>query len=111
MIATILLTRENQYLRGDGSLPMRSYYDKKLLRAICSGNEVSQAGYQLLPPSIKVHTDIGEPEVGITIPEIDSADLLIISRSNDSFKGGKVFRLDNFIPIVIDSMIEIWRHK
>lgn len=108
MIATILLTHQNQYLKSDGTLPARPEHDKKLLRTICTGKVVSKAGYSMLPPSIRKVVTVGIPEVAITIPEINNADLLIISRSTEEFSGGKVFRLDNFSPIVKDTKLELW---
>ena len=110
-IATILLTREDKYVNAKGELPTRPAHDKPLLKALCKDGMVTAAGFDMLPPSIRkvVHrSSQGHYSVGVTIKEIDSCNLLIISRSDDIFVGGKKFRFDNFAPIVIDSMIEIW---
>ena len=78
---------------------------------------MSDKGYEMLPPSIREktirlsQTDKWEPEIGITIPEINSlTDLLIVSRSNAEISGKK-FRFDNFNLIAKSQNIELWRRK
>ena len=112
LVGTILLTKDNIYLREDGKLPLRPEHDKELLKDICHNGRVSTRGYSMLPPSIQevVETDDNILSVPITIKELAVADLLIVSRSLELCRG-KVFRLDNFKCILRDRKIELWRKK
>ena len=112
MVGTILLTRNNYYVDQSGDLPVRPKHDKMLLTEICARKTVSNAGYELLPPSIQKLCMVSDnPQVPITIQELSQCDILIISRSPKEFIGGKIFRLDNFNCIVKDRKIEIWSKK
>ncbi len=112
MVGTILLTHNNYYVDQAGNLPVRPKHDKKLLTELCIGKTVSNAGYELLPPSIQKLCMVSDrPIVPITIQELGQCDILIVSRSPQELVEGKVFRLDNFNCIVKDRKIEIWSKK
>ena len=115
IVSTILLSTNNCYVDRQGKLPERPSFDKELLTTICSGQVVSKVGYKMLPPSIKdkvIMTEQVEPEVGITISEIDGlTDLLLVVRSKQECLGGKEFRFTNFECIIKDTQIEIWKRK
>jgi len=116
VVSTILLSRDNKYVKDDGSLPKRPNFDKALLKALCENQIVSDEAYDMLPPSIKsvvnLPTKWEEPGIGITIPEIDAlTDLLIVSRSNETILGGKTFRLDNFNLIVTTPHLDLYKRK
>lgn len=110
LVGTILLTKDNVYVREDGKLPMRPEYDKQLLLDLCTGNRVSDKAYLMLPPSIRAVVEIDNkvPSVPITIKELAEADLLIVSRSLELCRG-KEFRLDKFKLVLRDRKIELWR--
>ncbi len=110
IVGSILLTKSNEYLTAEGTLPTRPKYDKLLLTELCKGELVSQEGYDLLPPSIQQICMVDhEPSMPITISELDKCDLLIVSRSSMATSGeGKKFRLDNFKLIVKDRKCELW---
>jgi len=117
MIATILLTKDDQYL-VKGRLPRRPDYDKELLTGLAVGMIVSKAGFDMLPNSIKreVHCPVGmskEPNFPITIKEIDGlADILLVVRSLEiSGSDSKVFRFDNFELLLKQREIELWKRK
>lgn len=115
IVSSILLTKDDKYIDSRGKLPERPYFDKDLLTFLCMGKSVSKLGYNTLPHSIKVLTNVteGEPEIGITIPEINGlTDLLIVVRSPESCNGGKEFDLHrSFKNIMKDESIELWIRK
>jgi len=113
MIATLLLTKDNVYVKEDGSLPMRPKFDKALLTGLVRGLSVSKNGYDMLPNSIKkeVFSDTRQPTFPITIPEISGlADILIVVRSNELCRG-KEFRFDNFELLLRQRDIELYIRK
>jgi len=109
-VATILLSKNNEYLTYEGKLPERPSHDKELLASLVSTQlTVSEKGYSTLPPSIQKLCIVSEDyKMPITIPEIANSELLIISRSKTDTAGGKVFRLDNFILLLKDRKVELW---
>jgi hypothetical protein len=110
-VATILLSPSNKYVDKDGNLPSRPRHDKALLAGLLSGNIVSPAGYKLLPPSLQalcMNNPYRSPTFPITIKEIASAELLIVSRSSLEVEGGKEFRLKGFKCLVKDRKVELW---
>jgi len=112
IVSAILLTKDNVYVSKGGSLPKRPSFDKELLRCLVKGQIISKEAAKMLPKSISKTacniTDLIEPEVGITIEEIDGlTDLLIIVRSPHCVEGKK-FRLNKFRPIVKTKELEIW---
>lgn len=110
-IGTILLTPNNEYVDFEGNLPLRPAQDKQLLSGLCKDRWVSEAGYALLPPSIKKDVLINKfwTDIAITIPELSKVDLLIVSRSPENFPIlGKVFRLDKFNKIYTSKELELW---
>jgi len=113
-VALILLTPNNVYVSNDGKLPKRPEFDKSLLASVIDGELVSPLGYSMLPPSMQKVTKPGPSRGGgtfpITIPEIDTAKMLIVSRSNNEMEG-KVFRMDNFKILVKQDQLEIWIRK
>jgi len=113
-VALILLTPNNVYVSDDGKLPKRPAFDKALLASVVSGEKVSPLGFDTLPPSMQEVIAQGPSQGGntfpITIPEIDTAKLLIISRSNEEMEG-KVFRMDNFKRLVKQDQLELWIRK
>ncbi len=112
--ATILLDQKDQYVYTDNSLPERPSWDKELLAAMLDGEGISMAGYDILPFSLRKTVSIthGEPTGLVTIAEISAlTDILIVVRSPSYKQIGKVFRLDNFEPIVKSGELEIWRRK
>ncbi len=117
IVSTILLSKDDYYVDSEGNLPSRGCveFDKNLLKALVSGKSVSYKSIKMLPPSIaevaKVTAE--EPEVGITIREIDAlSDLLIVTRSCADISEGKTFNLNkSFKPLVKDTKIEIWIRK
>lgn len=114
MIGTILLTKDNHYVKADGSLPARPDFDKELLTAFCSGSRVSVKGYNMLPPSIQAVTTmvLKEPDIAITIPELGKASVLIVVRSIELVgASAKQFRLDKHRLIIKQRDIEIWELK
>ena len=114
IVSCILLSPDNVYVDQFDSLPDRPDFDKELLTTLCRNMVVSSKGYEMLPPSIRalvIENPSREPEIGITIDEIDAlTDLLIVVRSKTRIDGRR-FRLDRFEPIVIDTKIEIWKRK
>ena len=110
LVGTILLTKDNVYVRDDGRLPMRPEHDKQFLKDLCTGGRVSDKAYMMLPLSIRevVEIDNKVPSVPITIKELAEADLLIVSRSYELCRG-KEFRLDKFRLILRDRKIELWK--
>lgn len=112
MVGTILLTQDNFYVDLEGNLPPRPKHDKLLLSEICKGQVVSDEAYSMLPLSIQKLCTVGAiPTVPITIRELASCQILIVSRSPKSLLDGKTFRLDNFNLVVKDRKIEIWSRK
>jgi len=111
--STLLLDKNDNYVYPDGSLPTRTQWDKKLLQTFIELGLVSDAGFRLLPPSLKqiATKTLGEPTCPITIQEIAAlSDILIITRSRDE-KVGRRFRLDAFEPILKELRLEIWKRK
>jgi len=110
-VGLILLTENNVYVSNEGNLPKRPPFDKALLKSIVSGEKVSLQGYETLPPSIQAIIAQGPAQGGdtfpITIPEIGTVKLLIISRSNVEMEG-KQFRMDNFRRLVKQDQLELW---
>jgi len=111
-VGTILLTKSNKYVDAEGNLPKRPNFDKELLRGLVSGKRVSGYSYLMLPPSIQklcYCKEFGSEEYfPISVKELAEAELLIVSRSQEDFEGGKEFRLDNFKCLVKDRKVEIW---
>ena len=117
MIATILLTKDNQYLI-EGRLPKRPDFDKDLLTGLAKGLTVSKKGYAMLPNSIKrevfnPNRNVAQPQYPVTIPEIDGlSDILLVVRSLEiGGSDSKVFRLDNFELMLKQRDIELWIRK
>ena len=115
MIATLLLTKDDQYLI-EGRLPKRPDFDKELLAGLAKGLTVSASGYKMLPPSMKkdVFSPIGNrvvPTYPVTIPEIDGlSDILLVVRSLEiGSSNSKVFRFDNFELMLKQREIELWK--
>jgi len=111
IVGTILLTKSNKYVDDEGKLPKRPKFDKELLAGILAGRPVSEEGYKLLPQSLQAlcYTSIApQMRVPITIRELAKSELLIVSRSQEDFEGGKEFRLNNFKCLVKDRKVEIW---
>jgi len=114
VVGTILLTKSNKYVDALGNLPKRPKHDKELLAGMLEGKYVSREGYDLLPPSLQMLCWVNKgklPECPITIRELAMADMLVISRSQEDFEGGKEFRLDSFRLLVKDRKVEIWVKK
>lgn len=97
-VGTILLDPFDRYIDRNGKLPERPYFDKSLLKSICSKGTVSLEGFDLLPNSITSITQVDafREDIMITIRELNEADLLIVTRSNVVCEGGKKFRLNGF---------------
>ena len=82
MIASLLLTKDNVYVKEDGTLPLRPDFDKDLLTGLAKGLTVSKKGYEMLPNSIKKEVfcysgNVVQPQYPVTIPEIEEwADIL-----------------------------------
>ena len=115
MIASLLLTKNNVYVKEDGTLPLRPDFDKDLLTGLAKGLTVSKAGYDMLPKSIKkevYHFQTNQqPAFPVTINEIDAlADILIVVWSNEIGRG-KVFRFDNFEPLLKQRDISLYIRK
>ena len=109
--SSIILDINNRYVGKNGQLPSRPGFDKAFLTNLVSKNLVSKAGFDLLPKSIRSKAVIthGEPELPLTIPEIDGlTDMLIVIRSYIDLGKGKKFRLDRFKRIAKSGQIEIW---
>ena len=110
-VGTILLTKSNKYVDTNGNLPKRPRHDKELLGGILNGHRVSEEGYNMLPPSLQAMCWVNTgnySETPVTIKELAKAELLIVSRSQEDFEGGKEFRLDSFKCLVKDRKVEIW---
>ena len=110
----VLLSQDGKYLDDRNQLPHRCSWDKELLTHLVSVNLISKYGYDLLPPSIKDVAKItnGEPELALTIQELNALpDTLIVVRSARMVSGGKVFRMDNYEPILTEQRIEIWKKR
>ena len=113
-ISTILLDINNRYVDDEGNLPNRTSWDKKWLAALVEKSTVSKEGFNMLPLGMQKTTSIthGEPELPITIPEINGlTDILIVIRSYIPLTKGKKFRLDNFELIGKSGQIELWKKK
>jgi hypothetical protein len=114
MIGTILLTKDNKYVKADGNLPSRPSFDKELLTALCTGALVSKEGYEMLPPSIRkvIQNVCLHYDTPITIKELGKAEVLIVVRSLELVDStAKEFRLNKHSLIVKQKDIEIWRLK
>ena len=112
--ATILLDEKDHYVYDDGNLPIRPDFDKELLRDIYKNETVTEKGYNMLPPSIRKKVDITQdgPTAPVTVPEIDAlADILLVIRGKHRCRSGKVFRFDNFMPILKEGNLEIFRRR
>jgi len=113
-VGTILLTKTNKYVDTEGNLPKRPRHDKELLAGILeTSKRVSSIGYDMLPPSIQRHVvvtgdDANTDYAPVAIKELAKTELLIVSRSQEDFENGEVFRLDNFRCLVKDRKVEIW---
>jgi len=110
----ILLSKDDKYLDGFGNLPARPQWDKDLLTELVRLNTITEAGYNLLPPSIRkvAHIAHMEPQLAITIEELNALpDILMVVRSQNVLPGGKTFRLTNYEPIFIEQRFEMWRRK
>jgi len=109
IVGTILLTKDNVYVKDDGSLPIRPAWDKELLKGLIDGGRVSDKAYAMLPPSMRklVEVDTKLPNIPITIKELANADLLIVSRSLELCRGKK-FRFENFRLLLKDRKVELW---
>ena len=107
-VGTILLDELNNYVGDNKTLPLRPEWDKALLHTLVKGKGVSEAAYEMLPPSIqKVCYIDAVDNYPITIKEIsEQSDYLLVNRSAEVKPGGKVFRLDNFKLI---GEIELWK--
>lgn len=113
-VGTILLTKSNKYVDTEGNLPKRPKFDKELLSSLLAiAGEVSDEGYDMLPPSMQRKVVVGERELTfpITIRELAAANLLIVVRSPEDFENGKEFRLNEFKCLVKDRRIELWIRK
>ena len=111
---TLLVDTEDKYVYENGSLPMRTLWDKELLTSVITNGLVSQGGYDTLPPSLQKLVTIthGEPTAPITIPEIDGlTDILLVTRVASKGQSGKRFRFNNFKCILKEERIEIWKRK
>ena len=114
-IATLLVDTNDVY-SYDGILPMRSTWDKELLKAFIKCNTISVNAVSILPPSLaKVAKVTGkEPTMALKVKEIDAlADIIIVTRvpKRSGYKGGERFRFDKFEPVVKTDTLEIWRRK
>jgi len=108
MISTILLSLDNCYVDTNGDLPTRPSFDKELLNGICKNQSVSPDGFKMLPPSIQKNVNVSNAyTLGITIPEINDSDIILVIR-NDELLNGKKFRFDNFKLLVKESQLELW---
>jgi hypothetical protein len=113
-VGTILLSKNNKYVDDLGNLPKRPSHDKEMLSALLSCQIVSPKGYKMLPPSLQavcVNDPYKSPTFPVTIPEIATCKLLIVSRSAEEIAGGKVFRLNDFKCILKDRKVELWISK
>ena len=109
--STIILDPYDKYVDDKGNLPDRPSFDKAFLKALISKCLVSGEGYNLLPPSLQkiAYITHGEPDLPITIPEIDGlTDMLIVVRSTRALGKGKIFRLDRFEKIASSGQIDIY---
>ncbi len=112
IVSTILLDEKNTYVYEDGSLPIRTQWDKELLSTFLLDENVSGEGFRMLPDSLgrKVAgITPGEP-YPITVPEIDGlTDILLVTRGQSKAKPGKKFRFDKFTCILKEQRLEIWK--
>jgi len=113
IVSTLLLSKNGMYVDIDNNLPKRPAFDKQLLKDICKNKKVSEAGFEMLPASIKKNLFKSEtPNIGITIKEIDNlSDLIIVSISDSTIVNGKKFRFDKFKNIYKGNEIELWIKK
>jgi len=113
MIATILLDENDCYVYDHDVLPKRTTWDKELLKAFITDENLSHKGYAMLPPSLQHKVGITSVKpYPITVPEIDElADILIITRGKSGGLSGKRFRLNKFIAILKTEGLEIWHRK
>lgn len=109
-VGTILLSKNNKYLSASGLLPKRPKYDKQLLTELLAYNgKVSSCGYNLLPNSIKALVTIDNNNyTPITIKELATCELLIVSKSKEKIKDGKTFRLKNFNRLIKTKKVDLW---
>ena len=113
-VSTIILDLDNHYIGENNQLPSRPGWDKKWLASLVEKSTVSKEGFNMLPLGMQKTTSIthGEPELPITIPEINGlTDILIVIRSYMSLSKGKVFRLNNFELIGKSGQIELFKRK
>ena len=109
--STIILDPHNKYVGENGQLPSRPGWDKAFLTNLVSKNSISETGYESLPVSMQAIAMLthGEPDLPITIPEIDGlTDMLIVVRSYMALGKAKTFRLDRFEKIASSGQLEIW---
>jgi hypothetical protein len=131
MIALMLLTGEDEYLKLNGKLPARPKYDKCILQAMCVGRNilVSKATADKLPKSIisvarKIYIDSIQPHLdtsnfinlGISTFAAHRPDTIYIVRSTSASGGGKVLRYRESYDrqpniVVCKTTIEVWRRK
>ena len=108
-VATLLLDMKDNYVSADGKLPPRPKWDKRLLAAIVELSVISPEAAVMLPPSMCGGMIDEKYTLPITIREIsDTADLLIVTRSYNIVKDGKVFRLNEYEQIVKSGQLEIY---
>jgi hypothetical protein len=131
MIALMLLTGEDEYIRPNGRLPARPKYDKCILQAMCVGRHVlvSKATAEKLPKSItsvakKVHIDSiqygtgtsNAINLGVNTFATHKPDIIYIVRSTSTPGGGKVLRYrEDYVRepniVVCKTTVEVWRRK
>jgi len=110
MISTILLSSNDCYVNNNGNLPTRPSFDKELLTGICKNQSVSTDGFKMLPPSIRKSVNVlNTCTLGITIPEINNSDVILVIRSNEIINGKK-FRFNDFKLLVKENQLELWIH-
>ena len=115
-IGSILVDTNDVYVYDDNILPLRTSWDKRLLKTLVSLGDISEKGYAILPRSIKDVSEVtkGLPNVCVTIKEIDAlADLLFVTRvpPRRGYREVRKFRFDKFEPIVKTDTLEIWKRK
>ena len=115
-IGSILVDANDVYVYDDNILPLRTSWDKNLLKTLVSLGDISKKGYNLLPRSIKDVSKVCDvmPNVCVTIKEIDAlADILFVTRvpPRRGYREVKKFRFDKFEPIVKTDTLEVWKRK
>jgi len=119
-IGIILLSKDDYYLRDDGTLPVRPSWDKKFLLAMVEGLDCtcSEKTFETLPNSVKevcnIYVDDYDTDVNLGIQTFEFMPMLIfVVRSNYEAGGGKLFRLANYKKVIDlqkeDGRLEIWK--